>query len=215
MKTFITACAAVIAFIGVNHPTVTVKAAIEERGTIDVVKNDLTDNVILIDETMQILEQKNAALPLSTLIQVDEDQPIEPKVEIKKEEPAEPAISLTTEEKDLLARLVEAEAKGEPFEGKEAVATVVLNRVESPEFPDTVRNVITEVVGNAYAFSPVQNGEINKPASEESKQAVDEALTRDDRLHDSIYFYNPEIATDNWIRSREVVTSIGNHVFAK
>jgi N-acetylmuramoyl-L-alanine amidase len=85
----------------------------------------------------------------------------------------------------------------------------------SPEFPDTVTNVINEVVGSAYAFSSVQNGEINKPGSDESKRAVDEALTRKDRLYDSIYFYNPEIATDTWITTRAIVTKIGNHVFAK
>jgi N-acetylmuramoyl-L-alanine amidase len=115
----------------------------------------------------------------------------------------------------LLARLVEAEAKGESYEGKVAVATVVLNRVDSPEFPDKVTDVINEVVGKSYAFSPVQNGEIRKPASDEAKEAVDEALTREDRLNGSIYFYNPDIATDDWIRSRDEVKTIGNHVFAK
>jgi N-acetylmuramoyl-L-alanine amidase len=130
-------------------------------------------------------------------------------------EPAPPAASISNEEKDLFARLVEAEAKGESYEGKVAVATVVLNRVDSPEFPNTVTEVINEVVGTAYAFSPVQNGEINNPASDESIRAVEEALTRQDRLNDSVYFYNPEIATDSWITTREVVKTVGNHVFAK
>lgn len=128
---------------------------------------------------------------------------------------SEPDIPITNEEKDLFARLVEAEAKGEPYEGKVAVAKVVLNRVQSPEFPDTVTDVVTEVVGNSYAFSPVQNGEIHKPASEEAKHAVNEALTSDNHLNEAVYFYNPEIASDDWIRSREVVTTIGDHVFAK
>ena len=114
-----------------------------------------------------------------------------------------------------MARLVEAEAKGESYEGKVAVATVVFNRGDSPHFPNNVKDVINQVVGNSYAFSPVQNGEINKPASDETKQAVDAALTRKDRLQDSIYYYNPDIATDDWIRSRNVVKIIGNHVFAK
>ncbi|MFJ5760971.1 cell wall hydrolase [Neobacillus sp. NPDC093182] len=130
-------------------------------------------------------------------------------------EPAPPAVTISNEEKDLFARLVEAEAKGESYEGKVAVATVVLNRVDSPEFPNTVTEVINEVVGDAYAFSPVQNGEINNPASDEAIRAVEEALTRQDRLNDSVYFYNPEIATDSWIRTREVVKTVGNHVFAK
>lgn len=142
-------------------------------------------------------------------------QSSEPEIETPEEEPEQPAFSISDQEKDLFARLVEAEAKGESYEGKVAVATVVLNRVESPDFPNTVTNVINEVVGKAYAFSPVQNGEINKPASDDSIRAVEEALTRTDRLNDSVYFYNPEIATDNWIRTRSVVKTIGNHVFAK
>lgn len=130
-------------------------------------------------------------------------------------EPATPAVSISIEEKDLFARLVEAEAKGESYEGKVAVATVVLNRVDSPEFPNTVTDVIHEVVGEAYAFTPVQNGEINNPASDDAIRAVEEALTRQDRLNDSVYFYNPDIATDTWITTRETVKTIGNHVFAK
>lgn len=139
----------------------------------------------------------------------------EPKKEKHKEEQQKPAVSISNEEKDLLARLVEAEAKGESEEGKVAVATVVLNRVDSPRFPNNVTKVIHQVMGGSYAFSTVQNGEIKKPASDEAIQAVNEALTRKDRLHDAIYFYNPDIATDDWIRSRTVVKTIGNHVFAK
>ncbi|MFC3885442.1 cell wall hydrolase [Bacillus songklensis] len=142
-------------------------------------------------------------------------QSTKPAMKPAEKEPAKPAVSISNKEKDLFARLVEAEAKGEPYKGKVAVATVVLNRVDSPQFPDTVTDVINQVVGGAYAFSPVQNGEINKPASDEAKRAVDEALTRKDRLNDCIYFYNPEIATDDWIRTRNVVKTIGNHVFAK
>ncbi len=125
-----------------------------------------------------------------------------------------PGYKISSKEKDLLARLVEAEAKGESFEGKVAVATVVLNRVDSNQFPNSITNVIYEKVGNAYAFSPVQNGEINKQASEEATQAVEEALKSPDRLNNALYFYNPEIATDDWIRSRQIVKKIGNHVFA-
>lgn len=125
-----------------------------------------------------------------------------------------PGYEISSKEKDLLARLVEAEAKGESFAGKVAVATVVLNRVDSNQFPNSITNVIYEKVGNAYAFSPVQNGEINKQASEEATQAVEEALKSPDRLNNAIYFYNPEIATDDWIRSRQIVKKIDNHVFA-
>lgn len=155
--------------------------------------------------------------PVETAAQKAETavQPSEPETEVPAQEPEAPSVSISQSEKDLFARLVEAEAKGEPYEGKVAVATVVLNRVESSEFPDSVTDVIKEKVGKAYAFSPVQNGEINKPASEDSKEAVEEALKREDTLDNSIYFYNPDIATDSWIRTRDAVETIGNHVFAK
>ncbi|WHX98180.1 cell wall hydrolase [Neobacillus sp. DY30] len=156
--------------------------------------------------------EPEAATPISSEPQADESEVVTSETAAA---PATPAVSLSNEEKDLFARLVEAEAKGESYEGKVAVAIVVLNRVDSPDFPNTVNDVIHEVVGNAYAFSPVQNGAINKPASEDAIRAVEEALTRQDRLNGSVYFYNPEIATDTWITTRETVKTIGNHVFAK
>ncbi|MBM7704726.1 cell wall hydrolase [Metabacillus iocasae] len=124
--------------------------------------------------------------------------------------------SYTSADIDLLERVVEAEAKGEPYEGKVAVANVVLNRVDSPEFPNSITDVIKQKIPNgAYAFTPVQNGAIDAPASEESKRAVQEALVAKKRSTESLYFYNPDIATSDWIRTREIVQTIGNHVFAK
>ncbi|RBP95425.1 N-acetylmuramoyl-L-alanine amidase [Cytobacillus firmus] len=114
------------------------------------------------------------------------------------------------EEKKLLARLVQAEAEGEPFEGKVAVADVVLNRVEHEQFPDTVKDVIYQ----KNAFEPVQNGSINEPASNEAVQAVETALVDKEQNEELLYFYNPETATSQWIFSREVVKKIGNHAFA-
>lgn len=127
----------------------------------------------------------------------------------KKEE--ETSLAISNEEKKLLARLVHAEAKGEPYNGKVAVATVVLNRVEHKQFPNTIKEVIYE----KNAFTPVQNGSINEPADREALKAVQEALKAEDGKNDKLlYFYNPETATSDWILSREVVKTIGNHVFA-
>lgn len=124
--------------------------------------------------------------------------------------------SLSTSERDLLARLVHAEAKGEPYAGKVAVATVVFNRVDHPEFPNNVRDVIYErSAGGHYAFTPVQNGAINQAADVDSIRAVNEALAFRGQGAGSIYFYNPRTATNDWIRSREVTIVIGNHRFAK
>ncbi|MFB3167897.1 cell wall hydrolase [Neobacillus sp. 179-C4.2 HS] len=128
----------------------------------------------------------------------------EPKIE----EPVN--LSLSNQEIDLLARLVRAEAQTEPLEGKIAVACVVLNRVESSQFPDTIKEVI-------YApgqFQPVQNGQINKPADEESIQAVKAALSNQRQLvQGALFFYNPTIATSRWLDSRATTHVIGQHVF--
>lgn len=122
----------------------------------------------------------------------------------------------TSYERDLLARLVYAEAKGEPYAGKVAVATVVLNRVDSPLFPNSVAGVITERSASGhYAFSPVQNGTISLAADSESKRAVNEALMFRGKGSQSIYFYNPKTAQSTWILSRQTTVKIGNHVFAK
>nr|WP_276209710.1 cell wall hydrolase [Bacillus mesophilus] len=119
-------------------------------------------------------------------------------------------LSISEEDFDLLARIVRAEAQTEPFEGKVAVASVVLNRVESPLFPDTIR----EVIYQRGQFQPVSNGQINKPADKESIRAVHAALS--DMRHianGSLFFYNPTIATSRWLDSRETTVIIGQHVF--
>ena len=118
--------------------------------------------------------------------------------------------NITNNEKKLLARLVHAEAKGEPFAGKVAVADVVLNRVENNQFPDSVESVIYE----KNAFQPVQNGSIQKKADEESQKAVEEALENGKENEELLYFYNPDTATSDWIFSRKIVKEIGNHAFS-
>lgn len=116
---------------------------------------------------------------------------------------------------DLMARLVHAEAKGEPYAGKVAVATVILNRVASKDFPNTVSGVVHEKANGYYAFTPVQNGEINKAADAEAKRAVNEALAFRGQGSGSLFFYNPKTAKSDWIFSRQVTVTIGNHRFAK
>ncbi|WML43474.1 cell wall hydrolase [Neobacillus sp. PS3-40] len=114
------------------------------------------------------------------------------------------------QDKELLARLVTAEAKGEPFAGKVAVATVVLNRVDSNEFPDTIHDVIYE----KQQFEPVQNGMINKPAGDEAKKAVNEAIAKKGNITDALYFYNPDLTDNKWLKAKKTTEVIGNHRFA-
>jgi N-acetylmuramoyl-L-alanine amidase len=120
--------------------------------------------------------------------------------------------SATASEKDLLARLVRAEAESEPYSGKVAVATVVLNRVDNETFPNNIHDVIYQ----SGQFSPVSNGQINKPADSESVRAVNEALAFDrSKGAGSLFFYNPDTATSRWLDSKPTTLVIGNHVFKK
>ncbi|MEO2076363.1 MAG: cell wall hydrolase [Bacillus sp. (in: firmicutes)] len=136
-------------------------------------------------------------------------------VSAEKERPSvQPEITLgySKNEIDLLARLVRAEAEIEPYQGKLAVACVVLNRVESDAFPNTIKDVIYQ----KGQFQPVSNGEINKPADEDSINAVHEALKEKRNVAaGSLFFYNPAIATSRWLDSRTTTLVIGHHVFKK
>ena len=123
--------------------------------------------------------------------------------------------TISAVERNLLARLVSAEARGESYAGKVAVATVVLNRVNHPDFPNTIKDVIYQIDGGHYAFTPVQNGTIHGAADAESIRAVNEALAFRGQGNGSLYFYNPKTSTSQWIFSREVTVRIGNHTFAK
>ncbi|MFC5712931.1 cell wall hydrolase [Thalassorhabdus alkalitolerans] len=115
------------------------------------------------------------------------------------------------EDKRLLSQLVTAEATGEPYEGQVAVAEVVLNRVESSKFPNTIQGVIHE----QGQFTPVQNGSINQVPTDTAERAVEEALNNSGQGHGSLFFYNPQTATNLWNATREETKTIGNHVFSK
>jgi N-acetylmuramoyl-L-alanine amidase len=119
-------------------------------------------------------------------------------------------ISVNEAELDLLARVVHAEAKGEPYEGQVAVAAVIINRVQHPEFPNTIAGVVYEPL----AFQVVANGQVNKPADEAAIRAAHDALNGFDPTGGAVYFYNPAKTASAWIRSRPVIKTIGRHVFA-
>lgn len=112
---------------------------------------------------------------------------------------------------NLLARLVYAEARGEPYTGQVAVASVVLNRVKSSSFPNTVSGVIYQ----SGAFSVVSDGQINLTPNETARKAAQDAINGWDPSYGSIYYFNPKTATSSWIWSRPVTVVIGNHRFCK
>ena len=116
-------------------------------------------------------------------------------------------------ESELLARIVHAESKGEPYIGQVAVAAVILNRIDSPDFPNTLAGVVYQ----PGAFEPVMNGTINQdvPKDASARKAAQEALNGYDPTGGCLYFYNPETATSKWIWSKTIVKTIGKHNFAK
>ncbi|MBP7331951.1 MAG: cell wall hydrolase [Firmicutes bacterium] len=111
----------------------------------------------------------------------------------------------------ILAQVIEGEAADEPYTGKVAVGAVILNRIESPEFPNSIPGVINQM----GAFESVCNGQYQRPLSEESMRAAVEALNGKDPSGGALYFWNPAKSTSKWIWSRPVVKQIGNHVFAR
>ena len=115
----------------------------------------------------------------------------------------------TSGDLELLARLISAEARGEPYAGQVAVGAVVLNRVESPAFPGSISGVIYQ----SGAFSCLQDGQFWKPVADSAYRAARDALNGSDPSGGALYYFNPATATSKWIWSRPVLTTIGRHRF--
>ena len=112
---------------------------------------------------------------------------------------------------NLLSRLVYGEARGEPYSGQVAVAAVVLNRVSSSSFPNTLSGVIYQ----SGAFDAVSDGQINMTPDSTAKKAAQDAINGWDPSYGAIYYFNPSTATSKWIWSRPQIITIGKHIFCK
>ena len=123
------------------------------------------------------------------------------------------AKSTSTSDIQLMARAINGEARGEPYEGQVAVGAVILNRVKSSQFPNTVSGVIYQ----SGAFTAVSDGQINVPIAESSSvyKAARDAANGWDPTGGCIYYFNPNTATNKWIWSRPLVKVIGKHRFCK
>ena len=110
----------------------------------------------------------------------------------------------------LLAKCIYAEARGESYTGQVAVGAVILNRVDSPAFPNTIAGVIYQ----KNAFTAVSDGQINLEPDQTAMNAASDAMNGWDPTYGCLYYYNPAVATSSWIFGRETVTVIGKHVFA-
>lgn len=123
------------------------------------------------------------------------------------------AATSNTSDIQLMARAINGEARGEPYEGQVAVGAVILNRVKSPKFPNSIAGVIYQ----SGAFTAVADGQITKPIAEGSTvyKAAQDAKNGWDPTGGCIYYFNPNTATNQWIWSRPVVKTIGKHRFCK
>lgn len=110
---------------------------------------------------------------------------------------------------DLLARVISAEARGEPYSGQVAVGAVILNRVNHPSFPNSIAGVVYQ----PGAFTCMVDGQFNQPLAESSVRAAREAMAGADPSGGAIYYFNPDTATSSWIWSRPLITVIGKHRF--
>lgn len=123
------------------------------------------------------------------------------------------AATSNTSDIQLMARAINGEARGEPYEGQVAVGAVILNRVKSSKFPNTIAGVIYQ----SGAFTAVSDGQINVPIEEGSTvyKAAKDAMNGWDPTGGCIYYFNPNTATNKWIWSRPQVKTIGKHIFCK
>jgi len=128
-------------------------------------------------------------------------------------EVSDPVIDFDDEQKDLLVRIISAEARGESMEGQIAVGAVVLNRMESPDFPDNLQDVIYQ----KDQFSPVEDGSLYLTPHVRAKEAAQKALAGEDPTGGALYFYNPDKAKNGeWFEQNTTpLKKIGNHVFSR
>lgn len=147
---------------------------------------------------------------------VPEEEPIPEEEAIEGDEPTiEKAINVpqgfTDNDIQLMAQAVYGEARGEPYIGQVAVAAVILNRLNSPTFPNTVSGVIFE----PRAFTAVADGQIWLEPNETARRAVLDAINGQDPSGNAMYYFNPDTATSGWIWSRPQIKRIGKHIFCK
>lgn len=123
------------------------------------------------------------------------------------------AQSSNTSDIQLMARAINGEARGEPYEGQVAVGAVILNRVKDSRFPNTISGVIYQ----PGAFTAVSDGQMNAAIKEDSTvyKAARDAMNGWDPTSGCVYYFNPSTATNKWIWSRPLVTTIGKHRFCK
>ena len=195
----------------------------------------IVDSIAAVEITPQVQEQ-NLVAAVSQPAEIKDEQVLsrggsgistaKPQVKVQPKAQPKPAAKpqskstvasasvQANKERDLFYRLVSAEAEAESFEGQLAVATVIMNRVKSPDYSNTITGVIMDKTWG-YQFTPVQDGRINNPPSASAKKAVDMVLNGHRSFGSNVFwFVNPRKASSPWIeQNKTLVKTIGNHDF--
>lgn len=119
--------------------------------------------------------------------------------------------TLNREEMDIMAKTIYSEGRGEPYLGQVAIGAVVMNRIQSSEFPDSIRGVIFQ----PGAFTAVDDGQFWLTPNATAYRAAEDAVRGWDPSGEALFYYNPRTATSAWIRTRPAIKAIGNHIFTK
>lgn len=183
--------------------------------------NNIYTNYIDIGQVLNIPKVKPidtaiAAEPAAAVAKVQETQSAAPVPTVSQPQPVQttaPSANYTAEDLDVLSRLIMAEAQGQPYEAQVAVGAVVMNRVKSDLWPDTVKEVVYQNINGYYQFTPVLNGWINNPANEQAIQAAKEALNGADPTNGAMFYYDNS-TTNQWILSKQVAFRSGVMVYA-
>lgn len=177
-------------------------------------KGDLivTGKTLYIPQTVIVAYEDRRIVATNTVTALV--KPEKPIVVAKEASKAHTPTSDTDSDRYWLAKIIEAEAEGEPIEGKIAVGAVVLNRVQADWFPDSIRDVIFQKYNGTYQFTPAGNGRLKRiEPSEAAYEAADRALAGEDPTEGALYFYNPKLSKSTFFKKKELLASIGNHQF--
>lgn len=163
------------------------------------------------DKTVQIAQNESKGAAKTPAEEAEVLVKDLPPVQRSEKTPQVSRGNLNRNEVTLLAMVIEGEAADEPYQGKVAVGAVILNRMASDKFPNTMSGVVYQ----DWAFESVMNGQYTRPLTSESIKAAQAAIQGWDPTNGALYFWNPATATSKWVWSRPVTDQIGRHVFAK